>query len=194
MFLRMVKQIIRSNRQVEDARVSLGCHKTFSIEESFRVFDINQNGRVSVDEITEVFAKHNIELDDVSNLVDIMDKDNDGHIDLREWSAAIKSLRPCRGSDQAYGLSVEQKNLYQRSWLEQIAALFSLLVESDREMESQRNQLALDGERLFNDMDRHNTGAVSCNQFAYWVEDNCGFHICDEDMPGLETTLDGSRD
>ena len=61
-------------------------------------------------------------------------------------------------------------------------------------MESQRNQLALDGERLFNDMDRHNTGAVSCNQFAYWVEDNCGFKICDEDMPGLETTLDGSQD
>ena len=43
-------------------------------------------------------------------------------------------------------------------------------------------------------MDIHNMGFISINSFANWVCDNCGFHICDEDLPGLETVLDGSND
>ena len=41
MFLRMVKLMIETNRRVEDARSSLMCHKSFSVGESFRLFDIN---------------------------------------------------------------------------------------------------------------------------------------------------------
>ena len=32
------------------------------------------------------------------------------------------------------------------------------------------------------------------NQFAYWVEDNCGYVISEEDMPALEESLDGTHD
>ena len=37
-------------------------------------------------------------------------------------------------------------------------------------------------------------GYVSVNAFANWVCDNCGFHIADEDLSGLETSLDGQND
>ncbi len=37
-------------------------------------------------------------------------------------------------------------------------------------------------------------GYISINSFANWVCDNCGFHICDEDLPGLEIALDGVND
>lgn len=37
-------------------------------------------------------------------------------------------------------------------------------------------------------------GYVSVNTFANWVCDNCGFHISDEDLPALETALDGVSD
>ena len=52
----------------------------------------------------------------------------------------------------------------------------------------------LDGERIYADMDKQNMGFISINNFANWICDNCGFHICDEDLPGLETVLDGSND
>ncbi len=37
-------------------------------------------------------------------------------------------------------------------------------------------------------------GYISINSFANWVSDNCGFYICDEDLPGLEVALDGVHD
>ena len=54
--------------------------------------------------------------------------------------------------------------------------------------------MQLDGERIFADMDVHNMGFISINSFANWICDNCGFHISDDDLPGLETVLDGSND
>ena len=43
-------------------------------------------------------------------------------------------------------------------------------------------------------MDQHDRGFISINSFSNWVRDNCGFHINDEDLPGLETILDGTND
>ena len=128
-------------------------------------------------------------------MVQIIDLDDDGDLDLNEWVAALRPKKPCgSGSPVSPNLSLEQRNLYQRSWLEQLAALFGLLIQTDSELNSLRNQLMLDGERLFKDMDRHNLGYISANNFAYWVEDNCGFCICDEDLLALETSLDGEAD
>lgn len=132
---------------------------------------------------------------DVTRLVQLTDTDEDGDLDLNEWVAALRPKRPCaRTSPVSPNLSLEQRNLFQRSWLEQLAALFGLLIQTDSELNSLRNQLMLDGKRLFKDMDRHNLGYISANNFAYWVEDNCGFCICDEDLLALETTLDGEAD
>lgn len=89
---------------------------------------------------------------------------------------------------------MEQRNLFQRAWLEQLASLFGLLIQADADVNEKRNQLQLDGERLFADMDRYNMGFVNINNFANWVCENCGFHICDEDLPLLEKALDGVND
>ena len=69
-----------------------------------------------------------------------------------------------------------------------------LLLQQVDEVSDKRNQLQLDGGRLFSDMDRYNMGYISINNFANWVNDNCGFHICDEDLPMLELSLDGMND
>ena len=78
--------------------------------------------------------------------------------------------------------------------MEELAEMFEILIKADTAVSSKRDLLQLDGERLFADMDIHNMGFISINSFANWVCDNCGFHICDEDLPGLETFLDGSND
>jgi len=187
--------MIQKNRSLEDARASLCCHKTFSVGESFRLFDVNQNGVIGPDEITQVFGEHNIELTDVARLVELIDDDSDGTLDYREWENALHPMRPCRGAEPASpNLSLEQKNLFQRAWLEQLAAVFSLLIQGDAEVNDKRNQLQLDGERLYADMDNRQMGYISVHNFAGWVADNCGFHICDEDLPALEKSLDGEND
>lgn len=52
----------------------------------------------------------------------------------------------------------------------------------------------MNAERIFDEIDRHRMGYVSVSAFANWVCDNCGFHIADEDLAGLETSLDGAND
>ena len=54
-----------------------------------------------------------------------MDDDDDNSCDYREWTQALRPRRNVRGGDYgARHLSVEQKNLFQRAWLEQLATVF----------------------------------------------------------------------
>ena len=69
----------------------------------------------------------------------ILDIDDNGSIALAEWAAGIKPRRPCAGADPAHYLSVEQRNLFQRAWLEQLAALFGLLIQADAELDEKIN-------------------------------------------------------
>lgn len=195
MLLRFVKLLIRTNRQVEDARQTLYCHKTFTMEEAFRLFDINENGKLTQAEISHVFSENGIELGDNARLVELLDLNGDETVNYDEWCQALKPRRPVQGPAGGAGnLTLEQRNLFQRAWLEQLAALFGQMIQVDAEINEKRNQLQLDGERLFADMDRHNMGYISVNAFANWVCDNCGFHIDDADLPGLEKALDGQQD
>ena len=141
-----------------------------------------------------MFSEHSIELTDVERLVELVDTDDDGTIDFREWEAAVHPMRPCRGAGPASpNLSIEQRNLFQRAWLEQLASVFSLMLQADAEGNDKRNQLQLDGERLYSDMDNRNMGYISVHNFAAWVADNCGYQILDDDLPGLEQSLDGGN-
>ena len=114
MFLRFVKMLIRSNRQIEDAKVALFSHKTFSLQDSFRLFDVNENGLITANEISHLFSTNQIEPVDAARLVDILDKDDDGSIDLQEWIGGLKPMRPIRGAEPASpNLPVEQRQLAQ---------------------------------------------------------------------------------
>ena len=60
MFLRMIKMLIKTNRLLEDSRAALVAHKTFSLEESFKLFDVNENGRITAQELTQVFTEQGV--------------------------------------------------------------------------------------------------------------------------------------
>ena len=150
---------------------------------------------IASNELSHIFGENNIVLGDQPRIVEIIDSDEDGTIDRKEWAAALKPRRPCRGADPASPyLTVEQKNLFQRAWLEQLSLTLGVIKQVDTEVNQKRDQLQLNGERIFNDMDRHNLGYISINNFANWVADNCGYQIADEDLPALETSLDGLND
>ena len=56
MFLRMIKLMIKTNKYLEDARSSLVSHKTFTLQDSFSLFDVNQNGKITAEELAKVFT------------------------------------------------------------------------------------------------------------------------------------------
>ena len=107
-------------------------------------------------------------------------------------------MMPLQGQRQRggemYGLSEEQRKIYQQAWMESLAALFGLIVSVDEELESKRLQLQLKGDRLFDSMDVHRLGYLSLNVFANWVADNCGYLIKNEDLLGLQRSLDKNSD
>lgn len=141
MFLRMIKLMIKTNRLLEDSRAALFAHKTFSLEDSYNLFDVNSNGQLTVAEFTQVCREHNMVISDIPRLIDIIDTTGDGTITFQEWCAALKPKKPCRGADPANYLTLEQKNLFQRAWLEQLGDLFGILIQADIDVTAKRNQL-----------------------------------------------------
>jgi len=51
----------------------------------------------------------------------------------------LKPKKPCRGADPANYLTLEQRNLFKRAWLEQLAELFGVLVHADIDVVAKRN-------------------------------------------------------
>lgn len=72
-FLRLVKSLLQSQKQVETAKQLLVNHKGFSVQEAFRLFDLNQDGTISLDEIKEVLDKHNIDTSDFDVVLSLFD-------------------------------------------------------------------------------------------------------------------------
>ena len=51
--------------------------------------------------------EHNIKVNDIPRLIDVMDTTADGAITYEEWCAAIKPKRPIRGADPSGMLTLE---------------------------------------------------------------------------------------
>lgn len=114
MLLRMIKLIIKTNRQLEDARHALFCHQAFSLQESFSLFDIKQNGRIGAEEIAQVFREQSIPCTkNIARVVQIIDADNHAFITFDKWFAALKPKQPFTATDKPdQDLSKEQGTLY----------------------------------------------------------------------------------
>ena len=84
MFLRFLKLVIKTNAQLEQAKETLFSHRTFSLEDCFQLFDVNRNGKLGVEELSQVFGEHNIEIENLARIVELVDTDEDGTIDYRE--------------------------------------------------------------------------------------------------------------
>lgn len=50
MFLRYLKLIIKTNSQLEQAKEALLSHRTFNVEDAFRIFDLNKSGALTPQE------------------------------------------------------------------------------------------------------------------------------------------------
>lgn len=197
MFLRLLKLILKNQRQIEIAKEVLFSHKTFDVETCFRLFDDKNEGEINAEKFEEVFQAHNIEVLNLGSIVPIADQDDDNTIDYKELSDAILPRHPeyrNHRADPGYGMSVEQKKVFQQAWMESLAALFGLIISSAQEIEEKRTQLQLDGERLFDCMDNYKMGYLSTNAFAHWVSQNCGYSIPDYDLPALASVLDKNND
>lgn len=112
MFLRLVKSIISQERQVEALRECLFSHKGFNLTEAFRFFDVDGDGKIDETELAQGFAKHNIEIGELSRLVSLYDENKDGQLGYREFQTMLTPKRlPYRNySGSSFG-TVEERQV-----------------------------------------------------------------------------------
>lgn len=198
MFLRLIKLILKNQRQIEIAKEVLFSHRTFDVQECYRLFDDQNEGKINAEKFGEVFAAYNIEVLQLESLVPLIEqKPGEDAVDFRTLADAIMPKHPAyrdHRADSGYNMSVEQKKVFQQAWMESLAALFGLIISSAQEIEEKRTQLQLDGERLFDSMDTYRMNYLSTNTFAHWVAQNCGYTIPDADLTGLSSALDRNND
>ena len=110
MFLRLIKLMLKNQRQIEIAREVLFSHKTFDVQECFRLFDDKNEGAIPAQQFEDVFAAHNIEVLKLGNIVPIIDQTGDDTVNINELNDAVRPRDPAyrnhRG-DGGYGMSVE---------------------------------------------------------------------------------------
>lgn len=197
MFLRLVKQLLKQNKQVETLRELLFSHKFFNLQDTFKHFDADASGVLDAEKIADGFAPFNINYLDLESLetlvVEIVDDDNDGTVDLREFTEAVTP----KSGDYAHGgkgnmahLNVEQKKVMQQAHMESLAELFSAICDANSEFIKNREKLQLDGESIFDQIDSYKMGYISTVSLANWVNDNCGFKISPQEMPALQRRFD----
>ena len=73
MFLRLIKLILKNQRQIEIAKEVLFSHSTFDAQECFRLFDDKNEGVITAEKFEEVFAAHNIEVMQLGDIVPLID-------------------------------------------------------------------------------------------------------------------------
>jgi Ca2+-binding EF-hand superfamily protein len=73
MFLRFIKLLVKTNNQIDNAKKTLFGHRTFNLDDCFTLFDSNKNGVISVTELHDVFAEHNIEVVNLDRVIELID-------------------------------------------------------------------------------------------------------------------------
>jgi Ca2+-binding EF-hand superfamily protein len=191
MFLRLVKTVLNQNKKIETLRETLFSHKHFNVREAFHMLDSDNKGVLDAQKIHDGFAKFNIELnlDDLERLVvDIVDDDDDLTVDLREFTEAITpsaSDFTHAGHGAMHHLSVEQRKVFQQAHMESLAELLNEIVAAHVELDGKREQLQINTEAVFDQVDTYRMGYISAGSLANWIHDNCGFKIAPYELASL---------
>lgn len=161
MFLRLIKQLLKQNKQIESLKEMLFSHKYFNVAETFALFDEDGDGTVNAQELEDGFAKFNITFnyEDLERLVvDIADDDDDGTIDLREFTALVtpRSVEYRTGGKGSMAhLTLEQRKTFQQAQMETLAWLFDAAISADAEFAEKKEQLQLDAESLYDQINEY---------------------------------------
>jgi hypothetical protein len=161
MFMRLIKQLLKQNKQIESLKEMLFSHKYFNITETFALFDEDGDGVINAQELEEGFAKFNItfNLEDLERLVvNIGDDDEDGTIDMREFVQLVtpRSSEYKTGGKGSMGhLPLEQRKTFQQAQMETMAWLFDAMISADAEFQEKKEQLQLDAESLYDQINEY---------------------------------------
>ena len=194
MFLRLIKNILYQQRQVETLRQTLFSHRAFNVREAFEVIDKNKSGSITEEEIASIFESNSIDTREPNRIIALFGCDKDKTMNFIEFSEMVtpKSLPFKNMVGGGYG-SVEERRLQQLSWLESLNDLFLGILRAEDDLEYYKEKYQLDGERIFQDIDSLRAGYFYINKFANWVSQNCGFTILNEDLPYVQEGLNGGR-
>lgn len=122
-------------------------HKYFNVVETFGLFDEDGEGTINAQKLEDGFAKFNITFnyEDLERLVvEIADDDDDGTVDLREFTALVtpRSVEfKTAGKGSMGHLTLEQRKTFQQAQMETLAWLFDAVISAEAEFAEKKEQL-----------------------------------------------------
>jgi len=137
---------VKQNKHVENLREMLFSHKHFNLVDMFRFFDSDNSGTIDAEKIQEGFSKFGFvpKIDLERLVVEIVDDDDDGTVDLREFSEAL-TPRAAEFKQSGKGsmtyLTPEQRYVNNQAILETMAELFDAMTSADAEFEQLKESL-----------------------------------------------------
>lgn len=194
MFLRLLKEILKWDREIDGCRQTLFGHKTFNAVDAFRMFDKDNKGYLTEEDLQEGFKNGNEEVADLNALCD-----DEGKISYQEFVRLITpSSHDCRDGQpnlcDTMRMTAEAKQANQQAAMDSLACLFGTIILANCELELKREKCGLDGDKLFDSMDSYRQGAVSCGQFNHWIQDNCNYTLKADELNSLRIRFDKNNE
>lgn len=106
-FLRLVKQLLQSQKQVEATKQLLVNHRSFSVNEAFKLFDEDQDGVISLEQIKAVLDKHDIDTSDFDVVLSLLD--DNSNITFNQFESYVSPAGHYHKHPALYEGSFEQR-------------------------------------------------------------------------------------
>ena len=204
--LNMMNDLIREERQVEQAKGEAASMSDFNMFDAFRIFDVDGVGSITANDLKHGLADVGVHasIDDINCFVARFDRDGDRRLSFREFSEALLP------QDSYYAAVLERKasshrpiNPYRKDdiFSHPTACSFKNLMRAQLACENRAESLRqclsrnpyFDPTEAFKICDLNQNGLVSAEEIRYLMESR-GFFISNQEAQTVAKKFDKNGD
>jgi len=176
-YLSLLKNQIKLDKEVEIQKEMLFSHSAFNTIEAFKFLDKEEKGYITADDISNAFDGNII--NSVEKLLIRYDKDRDGVLNFSEFLKAVTPKNTHYHND-AYArhfLNPELKDALNKEWQEDLREVLMTATRAEEILQEIRDSLELNGEEVFNLIDKIGLGYITSRTLANWLREEVGFNV-----------------
>ncbi len=164
----MFKHQLGGDKQSEALKESLFSTEGFSIIDTFKRLDRDNNGHITFDELQETATELNIQVSE--SILNLFDHDRDGKINYNEFARTIQpkdhNYHNYHGRIP-YGLSQAEQDLRKEALDDELKKILEYSSSFEDELKAIRRDYNINAELVFAQIDDFNLGYISSNMVSF---------------------------